>query len=248
MFTQKYTFDGSFESKCQANSVPPSLVSLDNMTLYGPNIEMQASTLTKFQSDLTISQLLQYNSYHRRSSGEVKQERRNKSRETPLPIFVGLSIHAKTRSRDLVENMHTLGLSVSYDGILYISTDLGNAVCRRYQEENVVCPCNLRLNLFTTAAVDNIPQSTILVLQLHKILSTGQESRCFNTQLMKYQAVIGDASISHKPQLTQNQWRNYPFLTQRRRLQFFLTRPLQFLKQAANYKEEVPLIVQWKRN
>ena len=163
MFTQKYTFDGSFESNCQADSIPPSLVSLVNMILYGPNIEMQASTLTKSQSGLTISQLLQYNSYHRRSSGEVKRERRNKSRETPLPIFVGLSIHAKTRSRDLVENMHTLGLSVSYDRVLSISTDLGNAVCRRYQEENVVCPCNLRLNLFTTAAVDNIdhnPSST----------------------------------------------------------------------------------------
>ena len=47
MFTQKYTFDGSFESNCQANSVPLSLVSLVNMILYGPNI------------GLTISQLLQ---------------------------------------------------------------------------------------------------------------------------------------------------------------------------------------------
>ena len=58
MFTQKYTFDGSFE----ANSVPPSPVSLVNMILYGPNTEIQASTLTKSQAGLTISQLLQYNS------------------------------------------------------------------------------------------------------------------------------------------------------------------------------------------
>ncbi|KAK2551127.1 hypothetical protein P5673_028053 [Acropora cervicornis] len=104
MFTQKYTFDGSFESNCQVNSVPPSLASLVNMILYGPNIEMQASSLTKSQSGLTISQLLQYNSYHRRSSGEVKRERRNKSRETPLPIFVGLSIHAKTRRISLFQH------------------------------------------------------------------------------------------------------------------------------------------------
>ena len=55
MFTQKYTFDGSFESKCQANSVPPSLVSLVSMILYGPNIELQSSTLTKSQSGLIIS-------------------------------------------------------------------------------------------------------------------------------------------------------------------------------------------------
>ena len=163
MLAKKYTFDGSFEPNCQANSVPASLVSLVNMILYGPNIEMQASTLSNAQAGLTISQLLQYNSYHRRRDGAVKQERRNKSRETPLSIYVGLSIHAKTRSRDLVEAMHTLGLSVSYDRVLAISTDLGNAVCRRYHEENVVCPSNLRLGLFTTAAVDNIdhnPSST----------------------------------------------------------------------------------------
>ena len=189
MFTQKYTFDGSFAANCQANAVPPSLLSLVNMILYGPNIEMQASTFTKAQAGLTISQLLQCNSYHRRSSGDVQRERGNKSRETPLPIFVGLSIHAKTRSRDLVQNMHTLGLSVSYDRVLAISTDLGNAVCCRYQEENVVCPYNLRTGLFTTAAVD----ITILVLQPHKIHSTGQESRCFNTPLLNCPAVLGDA-------------------------------------------------------
>ena len=59
--------------------------------------------------------------------------------------------------------MHDLGLSVSYDRVLAVSTDLGNAVWRRYQEDRVVCPPNLRLQLFTSAAVDNIdhnPSST----------------------------------------------------------------------------------------
>ena len=59
--------------------------------------------------------------------------------------------------------MHDLGLSVSYDRVLAISTDLGNEVCRRYKDEGAVCPSNLRLDLFTTAAVDNIdhnPSST----------------------------------------------------------------------------------------
>ena len=49
--------------------------------------------------------------------------------------------------------MHNLGLL--YDRVLSICTDLGNAVCCRYQDEDV-CPCNLRLNLFTTAAVYTI--------------------------------------------------------------------------------------------
>ena len=163
MLSKKYTFNGSFESNCQLNSVPASLVSLVNMILYGPSIEMQASTSSKSQAGLSIAQLLQYNIYHRRRGGDVKHERITKSRETPLSIYVGLSIHAKTRRRNLVETIHTLGLSVSYDRVLAVSTDLGNAVSRRFQEKNVVCPSSLHVGLFTTAAVDNIdhnPSST----------------------------------------------------------------------------------------
>ena len=163
MLAMKYNFDGSFVRNCQAESVPASLVSLVNMILYGPNIETQASNSSKAQAGLTISQLLQYNSYLRRR-GDVVRVRRNRNRETPVSLYIGLSIHAKTRSRDLIDIMHDLGLCVSYDRVLAISTDIGNAVCRRYQEEQVVRPPNLRHDLFTLAAFDNIdhnPSSTM---------------------------------------------------------------------------------------
>ena len=133
------------------------------MILYGPNIEEQECSSGKVQAALTISQLLQYNIRARCRDKEVKRERRSKRRETPLPIHIGISVHAKTRSRDLVEVLHNLGISISYDKVLAISTDLGNEVCRRYTDESAVCPSNLRLHLFTTAAVDNIdhnPTST----------------------------------------------------------------------------------------
>ena len=162
MLAMKYNFDGSFDRNCQAESVPASLVSLVNMILYGPNIETQASNSSKAQAGLTISQLLQYNS-HLRRHGDVVRVRRNKNRETPVSLYIGLSIHAKTRSRDLIDIMHDLGLCVSYDRVLAISTDIGNAVCSRYQEEQVVCPPNPRHDLFTLAAFDNIdhnPSST----------------------------------------------------------------------------------------
>ena len=133
------------------------------MILYGPRIDTQADDISKGQAALTIAQLVQYNTYIRRREEEVKRERRNTSRESPLPIYTGIAIHAKTRSRDLVETLHKLGISISYDRVLRISTDLGNEVCRRYKEEGAVCPSNLRLGLFTTSAIDNIdhnPSST----------------------------------------------------------------------------------------
>lgn len=162
MLATTNSFNGTFDANCQESSVPKSLLSLINMILYGQNIETQSSNLSITQAGLTLAQLVQYNCYIRRRGG-LKQERRKKSRETPVAIYTGLAIHAKTRSREVVETMYNLGLSVSYDRILSISTSLGNAVCRRYHEQNVVCPSNLRNGLFTTAAVDNIdhnPSST----------------------------------------------------------------------------------------
>lgn len=143
ILTNKYSFNGSFERDCQLRSIPASLLSFVNMILYGPNINAEESSFSKGQAALTIAQLVQYNTYLRRREGDVKKERRNKSRESPVPIFVGVSVHAKTRCRDLVEILHKLGISISYDRVLSISTD--------------------RRGLFTTAAVDNIdhnPSST----------------------------------------------------------------------------------------
>ena len=163
ILTNKYSFNGSFERDCQLRSIPASLLSFVNMILYGPNINAEEGSFSKGQAALTFAQLVQYNTYLRRREGDVKKERRNKSRESPVPIYVGVSVHAKTRCRDLVEILHKLGISISYDRVLSISTDLGNEVCRRYWQEGAVCPSNLRLGLFTTAAVDNIdhnPSST----------------------------------------------------------------------------------------
>ncbi|KAK3737233.1 hypothetical protein QZH41_010861 [Actinostola sp. cb2023] len=72
-------------------------------------------------------------------------------------------VHTKTRKRELVDTLFSLGLSISYDRVLDISTELGNNICRFYESEKAVCPPNLRGKLFTTAAVDNIdhnPSST----------------------------------------------------------------------------------------
>ena len=45
-----------------------------------------------------------------------------KNRETPLAIYVGLTVHAMTRKRGLVDRLFQLGLSISYDRVMEIST------------------------------------------------------------------------------------------------------------------------------
>ena len=59
--------------------------------------------------------------------------------------------------------MADLGLCINRDHVLQLSTRMGNKVCRQYKTEQVVCPPQLRSEVCTTVALDNIdhnPSST----------------------------------------------------------------------------------------
>ena len=56
----------------------------------------------------------------------------------------------------MIDAFYHLGLSISYDRVLSISTEIANNIVGRYEREGVVCPFKLREAVFTTAAVDNI--------------------------------------------------------------------------------------------
>ena len=45
MFKMKQGFTGSFDAQCQEESVPPLLLSLVAMVLYGPNIKTQSNSI-----------------------------------------------------------------------------------------------------------------------------------------------------------------------------------------------------------
>jgi hypothetical protein len=166
MFKMKQNFSGSFNVNCQEESVPVSLLELVSMVLYGPNITAQSSSVSMPQPALTLAQLLMFNSMVRQreiATTSRSTSRHSQDRETPLPIYLGIMIHTKTRKRALVDTLFDLGLCISYDRVLDISTELGEKICHHYESENAVCPPALKGGLFTTAAVDNIdhnPSST----------------------------------------------------------------------------------------
>ena len=142
MLELRAMFTGSFDQDCQQKSVPKSLLALVDMIHNGPNIADHNSP-NMSQATLSIAQLLQYNTFARRRPGS-NAIYHMKGRETPLPIYMGLTLHAKTRKRDLVDTLFSLGLSISYDRVLEISTAMNNRVCELYMSDNVVCPPNLR--------------------------------------------------------------------------------------------------------
>lgn len=155
IFEEERTFCG-FDSECEKKSVPSVLLALVNMILEGPNIKDQRHVKI-VPAALSIAQLLKFNSIRRnRSQDEGSQVRHNTYQETPLPIYLGFLLHAKTRKKELVDKVAGLGLSISYDRVLRLSAQLGESASRQYDREQVVCPSKLRKHVFTTAAVDNI--------------------------------------------------------------------------------------------
>ena len=85
-------------------------------------------------------------------------------------MYIGMMLHAHTRKRELVDRLSHLGLSISYDRVLSLSTQIGNTACEQFCREQVVCPSKMRGNVFTTAAVDNIdhnPSSTTAKESFH---------------------------------------------------------------------------------
>ena len=88
------------------------------------------------------------------------KDHHSKDREPPFPLYLGLKIHTQTRSKKLVKCLHKAGLSVSYSRVIEIENSLAATLCKRFEQEGLVCPANLRKDLFTVGALDNIDHNT----------------------------------------------------------------------------------------
>jgi len=175
MLDTKSKFNGTFNNSCQQESVPESLKTLTGMILGGTDFKTQPSDTTEAQTTLSISHLILFNATkRRRDSGTTGASNyHSRDRQPPLSIYLGLMTHAETRKRTLVDKLYNPGLSISYDRVLELSTDMGNSVCARFESEGVVCPPKLLKGVFTTAAVDNIDHNPSCVTAQGAFHGTG---------------------------------------------------------------------------
>ena len=131
-----FHFDGIFPSGCQHGSVPTDIKTMVSMLLYGADLKDQDSTDS--QANLTISQTILFNfNKHVSPSGK---SRHFLEREPPLAPYIGMNIHTETRSKKLITQLYDLGLSVSYDRVLQLESQLTTAVCENFQNKGVVVP------------------------------------------------------------------------------------------------------------
>ena len=124
-FGEAKPFNG-FPEHCQEDSVPQLLLTLVNMILEGLRIKDQMEEAT-----LMIAQLLKFNTVkHKRSQGTAAFVRHSTAQEIPVPLYIGLMLHAHTRKKELVDKMAHLGLSISSDSVFQLSAQMGNHICQ----------------------------------------------------------------------------------------------------------------------
>ena len=157
-------FDGSFPSNCLIAPVNEEMRSFFNVVLRGMSalrggdkVDDSSSVDARDRIACNISQLLIYNAtvgtHHEVKTTAV---RHTKERETPLPLYCGLKLHAHSRDRNQIEIDHDQGFSVSYGRVMEIKRQIARAVCARHAQDGVVVPTNSRLKVFTTHDVDNL--------------------------------------------------------------------------------------------
>ncbi|KAE8738915.1 hypothetical protein FOCC_FOCC015593 [Frankliniella occidentalis] len=153
---EKYDWQ-DISKEAQYSCVPKSLRLLLKILLNGPTPETDIDVFDPIVNSL--SQIIRYHTVKRKRASE-RTRRHDRSKECPVPVYMGLKLYAETRQKKMVENAHKMGVSISYDRVQDIIIDIANRNAAHYEAQGVVCPPSMKKNVFTTAAADNFDHNT----------------------------------------------------------------------------------------
>ena len=124
--------------KCQDKSLPSSLNTLISLILNGSNLKNQEKQ--ESQACLTIDQAILLNAKKRSTADPEAKPRHSLEREAQLPVYIGFNIHGLTRSKHLINQLHKLGICISYERVLQLEDCIAKAICIRFHQDEVVSP------------------------------------------------------------------------------------------------------------
>ena len=151
----KYT--GSFDDYHS----PEILKNLIKWIIIGPSIGIDTGQRKGMidQNVENISQIILQSVKSNRKLNYAQRSTNTKSyctKETPFAVGLGLLIHKKTRSKNLVNILSDFNLSINYDKVLSIETALANAVIKKMEDNNgVYVPPTIQHDSPVYFAVDN---------------------------------------------------------------------------------------------
>ena len=131
LFSQDQSFDGNLASDPKS-SLPIHLLRLLALILEGCKNFDKISSSTE-DIVVKLAQMVKFNAVKTIRRNTVSNNRRySKHNEPPLPALIGLSIHLRTRKKDIVEFLASQGLSISYGRVIEIEDDITKQLCIHY--------------------------------------------------------------------------------------------------------------------
>ena len=119
------TFNGHFDVGCQEVYVTPAIQAFISTLMRGSSAE---NTYDYYkQAAVTVGQMIAFNT----TIGSEKASTisyHSFQEEPPLPVYLAMMMHNKTRNLDLIEKLSHLGLCISKYRLCNISVSLGNAL------------------------------------------------------------------------------------------------------------------------
>lgn len=155
---KQWKFTGSFTNF----TVPKLLSTLLKWILIGPSVDLNENNdnkeLTKTVS--SISQVVMQAVKTKRQVQYSSKENSNRSsystKETPLSVGLGLFLHQKTRSKDIIEMLSSLNLSCSYEKVLTIKESIAEEIIEQMNNNNgIYIPNTISPNKPLYFAIDN---------------------------------------------------------------------------------------------
>ena len=144
----------TFDKASQIKSVPIELLTLVNFILEGINLSEKGFS----KESLALAQAMMFN-FHFNRDGKRRplKKRHDQSKETPFPLYLAIKIYSYSRSKTMINWLHfCASISISYNRLLNITQDLANRILHQNKRDGVFIPCNLKKNIFTIIAKDNI--------------------------------------------------------------------------------------------
>ena len=169
IFQHDSEFNGDLSRERQLDSVPKSLLHLMALIMEGRHVQEKTGDKS-IQIAANMAQIVKFNTVKGRRKADIQNSRHSKKNEPPLPVYIGMLVHNKTRKKGLVNEFANQGFSITYNRLQEIQSAITTQLCKEYEKEGGVRPKQLHKETFTSAAIDNIdsnPSSNTAIKSFH---------------------------------------------------------------------------------
>jgi hypothetical protein len=155
----KWTFSGSLKEVNMEEVIPKQVYHFFKWCIHG-HVEMKCENKKDNQTSKKaqrLSQMLIYEMISPRQASTGIDKKFQHRRDMPLQVAVGLTVHSETRSKCMIQFLHSLGISIEYGKVLRIETQIASEVIKCMEANGgIYIPRDLVEGRFIFCAADNI--------------------------------------------------------------------------------------------